>query len=305
MVFGGDWVKVKFKLIKKYFLVIFGTLVLSFGTAVFIVPFELVSGGVSGFSIVISRAFGGAVSVDLLITLLVWGLFFLGLFVLGRDFALKTLLSTAIYPFGLALFSKVADGRAFGGFFDLTSSGYPQLALLLSAVMGGLLVGLGCALTFLGGGSTGGVDIPALIICKYFRRAKSSFAIFCIDATAVALGVFIIGDIVLAALGIISALVSALTVDKVFLGGSRAFAAQIISKNWEEIGRGVIDGLHRTATVSEVVGVYSGEKKKMLSVIFTKNEYAELMGIVNRADKKAFITVHRAHEIGGEGWTYK
>ena len=303
--FGVEMKKEKLRLIKKYFLIVFGTAVLSLGTALFIIPFELVVGGVSGFSIVIYHAVGGAISVDTLITLLTWGLFFLGLLILGKDFAIKTLLSTVLYPFGVTLFSKFVDQKFLGGFFDLTSSTYPQLALLLSAIMGGLLVGCGCALTFLGGGSTGGVDIPAFIICKYFSRARSSAVIFCIDAVAVALGVFIIGDMVLAALGVISALVSALTVDKIFLGGSRAFVAQIISNNCGEIGKEVIDKLHRTATVTEVVGVYSGERKKQLSVIFTRNEYAELMSIVNKADKKAFITVHRAHEIGGEGWTYK
>ena len=296
--------KEKIRLLKNFLLVICGTLVLSLGTAVFIVPFDLVVGGVSGFAIVISRALGGILSVDMLITLLAWSLFFLGLLVLGKDFALKTLVSTALYPVGVSLFSGFVGSGAFGGFFDLTASRYPQLALLLSAVTGGLLVGVGCALTFIGGGSTGGVDIPAFIICKFFRRARSSAVIFCIDAAAVALGVFVIGDMVLAMLGVLSALVCAMTVDRIFLGGSQAFEARIISESCEEIGRGVIERLYRTATFTEVTGAYSGEKKKMLSVIFSKNQYGELMNIVSSADKKAFVTVHRAHEIGGEGWTY-
>lgn len=297
--------KRKNELTKRLFLVICGTLVLSFGTAVFIIPFDLVVGGVSGFAIALSRAVGGAVSVDLLITVFTWSLFFLGLAVLGRGFAVKTLVSTALYPVGISLFSRLADSGVFGGFFDLTSSGYPQLALLVSALSGGLFVGTGCALTFLGGGSTGGVDIPAFIICKYFRRARSSVVIFCIDAAAVALGIFVIGDMVLAILGVISALVSAMAVDRIFLGGSQAFEARIISGNCDEIGKKVIERLYRTATLIEVTGAYSREKKQMLSVIFSKNQYGELMSIIGRADKKAFITVHRAHEIGGEGWTYE
>lgn len=296
--------KEKIIILKNILLVISGTLVLSFGTAVFIVPFDLVVGGVSGFAIVISRALGGALSADTLIILLTWALFFLGLLALGKGFALKTLVSTALYPVGVSLFSRLVDSGAFGGFFDLTSSGYPQLALLLSAVTGGLLVGVGCALTFIGGGSTGGIDIPAFIICKFFRRVRSSAAIFCIDAAAVALGIFVIGDMVLAMLGVLSALVCAMTVDRIFLGGSQAFEARIISESCVEIGRNVIERLYRTATFTEVTGAYSGEKKKMLSVIFSKNQYGELMNIISSADKKAFVTVHRAHEIGGEGWTY-
>ena len=110
--------KEKIRLLKNFLLVICGTLVLSLGTAVFIVPFDLVVGGVSGFAIVISRALGGALSADMLITLLAWSLFFLGLLVLGKDFALKTLVSTALYPVGVSLFSGFVGSGAFGGFFD-------------------------------------------------------------------------------------------------------------------------------------------------------------------------------------------
>lgn len=285
-------------LIKNITLIVVGTLVLSFGTAVFIIPFELVAGGVSGFSIVVNRITGGKLSVDLLITLFTWALFFLGIFTLGKGFALKTLLSSIIYPIGISLFGRLADG----GFLRLSESAYPQLAVLLSALFGGVLVGTGCALTFLGGGSTGGVDIIAFSVCKIFKRLKSSLALFIIDATAVLLGMFVIGDVVLTMLGIISALVSATAVDKIFLGGSRAFAAQVVSDRYAEINQAIIERLKRTTTLIDVVGGYSGKPKKMLSVSFSYTQYSELVKIVSSIDRAAFVTIHRAHEIGGEGW---
>lgn len=285
-------------LIKNITLIVVGTLVLAFGTAVFIIPFELVVGGVSGFSIVVNRITGGKLSVDLLITLFTWALFFLGIFTLGKGFALKTLLSSIIYPIGISLFGRLADG----GFLRLSESAYPQLAVLLSALFGGVLVGTGCALTFLGGGSTGGVDIIAFSVCKIFKRLKSSLAIFIIDSTAVLLGVFVIGDVVLTMLGIISALVSATAVDKIFLGGSRAFAAQVVSDRYAEINQAIIERLKRTTTLIDVVGGYSGKPKKMLSVSFSYTQYSELVKIVSSIDRAAFVTIHRAHEIGGEGW---
>ena len=90
--------KEKIRALKNLLLVVSGTLVLALGTAVFVIPFDLVVGGVSGFAIVISHALDGALSADLLITLLTWAFFFLGLFVLGKSFAVKTLISTVIYP---------------------------------------------------------------------------------------------------------------------------------------------------------------------------------------------------------------
>lgn len=285
-------------LIKNIALIVVGTVILAFGTAVFIIPFELVAGGVSGFSIVINKAMGGALSVDLLITLFTWLLFFLGMFTLGKDFAAKTLLSSLIYPIGISVFGRLADN----GFLDLSNSGYPQLAVLLSALFGGVLVGAGCALTFLGGGSTGGVDIIAFTVCKFFKRLRSSAVIFAIDATTVLLGIFVIGDTVLTLLGVITALVSAVAVDKIFLGGTRAFVAQIVSDRYDAINRAVIERLERTATLIDVTGGYSGKPKKMLSVSFSYRQYSELMRIVSSIDRSAFVTVHQAHEIGGEGW---
>ena len=286
-------------LMKNIVFVIAGTLILAFGTSVFIIPFGLVAGGVSGFSIVINRVIGGALSVDLLITLLTWALFVLGVFTLGKSFAVKTLLSTIVYPLGISLFGKLSSG----GFLDLGGSAYPQLALLLSALFGGVLVGTGCAVTFLGGGSTGGIDVLAFTLCKIFSKLKSSVALFAIDALAVLLGMIVFGDAVLSMLGIITALVSAVAVDKIFLGGSKAFAAQIVSEKCEEINRAVIERLRRTTTIIDVTGGYSGQKKKMICVSFNYTQYSELVRIVSGIDKSAFVTIHRAHQVGGEGWS--
>ena len=288
----------KARLLKNVALVLLGTLLLSFGTAVFIIPFGLVAGGVSGFSIIINLITKGALSVDFLITLLTWALFVLGIFTLGRAFALKTLLSTLVYPLGVSLFGRLAEN----GFFNLANSSYPQLAVLLSALFGGITIGTGCAVTFLGGGSTGGVDIIAFSLCKASKKLKSSAVLFVIDATAVALGAFTIGDIVLTLLGIIAAFTSAIAVDKIFLGSSGAFVAQIVSTNPDGICSAVINRLHRTATIIDVVGGYSKKPKKLISVSFTYTQYSELMRLISALDPAAFVTVQKAHKIGGEGW---
>ncbi len=290
--------------IKNILLVIVGTLVLAFGTAVFILPFELVTGGVSGIAIVINRLLPeGLISLDLIVTTVTWLLFFVGLFVLGKNFALKTLISTIIYPIGVSLFMKIASPEFFDGFFSLKTSEYSEISLLLAAVLGGASVGAGCAITFVGGGSTGGVDIIALTLCKIFKRLKSSVVMFFVDAAIVGFGMFIIGDFVLTLLGIMSALVAALMIDKVFIGSERSFIAQIITDKYEEINQVIIEKIDRTSTIVDVVGGYTKENKKMLIVSFKVNQYAEILNVINKLDKKAFITIHQAHEINGEGWT--
>ena len=289
---------------KNIILTVVGTLILAAGTAIFIVPFDLVAGGVSGVAIIIHRLIPSeVVTIDLIVTVLTWGLFFVGLLVLGRSFALKTLISSIVYPVGLSLFLKLTDPTVFGGFFSLQSSVHSDIALLLGATLGGVLVGAGCAVTFLGGGSTGGVDVLAFLLCKVFRRLKSSVAFFLVDGTAVLLGMFVIGDLVVSLLGIISAFLAAVMVDKVFLGGNSAFIAQIVTDKCDTVNRAIIERMDRTSTIVDVTGGYSGAEKKMVIVSFTVRQYSELLSIISHEDKEAFVTIHRAHEINGEGWT--
>ncbi len=295
-----DWLKTA----KNITLVVIGTLILSLGTSIFMLPYDLVTGGVSGYAIILSQIIPPEyLSVEMIITILTWTMFFLGLIILGKSFAMKTLVSTIVYPMGVALFSNITEPDFMGGFFNLQLSQYSGVGVLLAAVFCGVLIGLGCALSFLGGGSTGGVDVIAFIICKIFKRMRSSVVIFAVDATAVICGMFVIKDFVLSLLGIVSAFVAALVVDKVFIGGSKAFVAHIVTDRSEEINRLIIEKLDRTTTVIDVVGGYSGANKKMLMVSFSMNEYSELMSIITTSDREAFMTVNQAHEINGEGWT--
>ena len=177
------------------------------------------------------------------------------------------------------------------------------ITFILATALGGVCVGTGCAVTFLGGGSTGGVDIIAFSVCKIFKRVKNSVVLFIIDASIVTLGMFIIGDFVISLLGIFSAFVAALMVDKVFIGSSKSFIAQIISEKHEVINKEIIEKVDRGSTIIDVVGGYTGEPRKMIMVSFTVNQYAEMLNVIHRNDKNAFVTIHQAHEINGEGWT--
>lgn len=290
--------------VKNLFLVVFGTLVLSFGTSLFLLPYDLVAGGVSGYSIIISQLIPlEYVTDELVITAITWILFFVGLLVLGKDFAMKTLVSTIVYPIGIALFSNLTSTEILGGFFNLQTSAYSSIGIVLASVFSGVLVGLGCALSFLGGGSTGGLDVIAFVICKIFPRIRSSVVIFMLDATSVILGMFVIGDFTVSLLGIVSAFMASLIIDKVFVGGSRAFVANIVTEKYEEINKLIIERLDRTTTIFDVMGGYSGKNKKTVMVSFTMNQYAELTAIISQTDRNAFVTIHRAHEINGEGWT--
>ena len=289
---------------KNVMLVILGTLVLAFGCAVFMLPFQLVTGGVTGISIIIDSIIKGAIPIDVVIAVITWGLFIIGLIVLGKEFALKTFLSSLIYPIAISLFMKLVDPNVLGGVLCIKESAHSEIALIISSLFGGLCIGTGCALTFLGGGSTGGVDIIAFIICKFMKRWKSSTVIFAIDATTVIMGLFVMGDLIHSLLGVVSAWICAMVIDKIFSGRGQAFTAEIVSDKYEEINLAIRNEVRRTTTIFDATGGYSGQPKKVLMVTFTMRQYATLMNVIDRIDKTAFVSISRAHEINGEGWTF-
>ena len=195
---------------KELRLVILGTLILSFGTAVFLLPYDMVAGGVSGIAIILHATFP-SLEVDGIIAILTWGLFFLGWIVLGGRFAWGTLVSSFVYPIGIAVFSRLLSEES--GIFPLREQDASVLVLLTAAVVGGALVGAGCALTFLGGGSTGGTDILAFSACKLFAGMRHAVAMLLIDILIIFAGFAVLGNPIRSIFGIASASVGSLTID--------------------------------------------------------------------------------------------
>lgn len=304
--------KRRMRVVRDTLYVIIGTAILALGAGLFIIPFGLVTGGVSGIGIVLEELFESVpfltgITADQYASLLVWVLFFVGLAFLGKMFALQTLVSTIVYPIVLTAATWLAGSDVAGGFFNLGSemyASYNGATIVLATLFGGACFGVGSALTFLGGGSTGGSDIIPLVICKFFPKLKSSMMIFITDATIVVLGMLVIGDLVLTLLGIVAAFICALAVDKIFLGGSSALIAQVVSDKYDEINAAVIRQLNRTTTITSARGGYSGGEKKLLMTTFAMSQYHVFIAIVSSIDKNAFVTVHKAHEISGDGWTY-
>lgn len=291
-----------FQAVKNIFLTVAGTMILALGASLFIIPFELVVGGISSIAIIINKVIPH-ISVNVIITVLAWSLFLIGFFTLGKNFAFKTLISTIIYPTFISVFTSVGNSGVFNDFFNLKTSAHADVSVILAALFGGLLVGLGCAVTFLGGGSTGGIDIIAFLLSKHFKKLKTSRAIFYIDTLTIILGIFIIKDLIVTLLGITAAFISATVIDKIFISRSKALIAQIISESYEEINEEIIKNLNRTATQIKVTGGYTKSQKVMLVVSFSIRQYADLLSIVNRIDQNAFVTIHQASEISGKGWT--
>ena len=274
--------------LKKTLMIIIGTLILAISVEYFILPFSILSGGVAGIAVALEPFFH--IDKTLFANCAVIVLLIVGWIILGKEFAINTVISSLCYPIFTTLFSR-----------------YPvviEIDPLLAAIYAGLIGGLGIGLVIRTGASTGGMDIPPLVLNK-LTGANISTLVMITDAITVLLG--IIGYGLSAALvGLISVFTTGFAMSKVLeLGrGSEAKSVQIISEKWEMMNENISKELDRGTTLLEATGGYTNEDKKVILCVVSKKQYAKLMEIIHEIDDKAFVITTDAVDMHGEGFTY-
>ena len=266
--------------------VVAGNAVLALAVSMFILPYDILSGGVAGIAVALQPLI--PLPVTLMVNLLVVGLFILGACFLGKEFAMKTILSSLIYPVFLTFFS--------GRVLDLDP--------ILASLYGGLLGGMGVGMALRTGASTGGMDIPPLIVHQ-LTHIEIAKLVLITDALTVLLGAFTYG-LEAGLIGFVSVWASSVAIDKVLMfGGQQAKAIQIISDQYEQIIERIHSELERGTTLIEAQGGYTHEKRKIVLVVITKNQYPALMEMVTAIDKEAFVIANDTHEVKGFGFSFE
>jgi len=266
--------------------------ILGVGTVFFLVPMQVVNGGLSGIALVVNEEFG--FPIDLMTAILAWVLFIIGFLTLGKTFALKTLLATITYPLFVFIFLRLIGQDIIG--FDLDE----PIHRLLAAIFGGGFVGLGVALAFLAGGSTGGVDVIILLAKKLFD-IKTSVTSFFVDVIVIMLGMLVFG-LLIGLYGIISTIISSLVIELVFVGFSRSYQLDIISTQWEKINDYILHHMKRGSTIVPIRGGYTLKEKYQIQVIIPRTEYFALKQMIATIDADAFVVIHQVRTVFGEGF---
>ena len=301
--------QIKKEVLNLVFMIV-GSFILAFGNAIFLTNLNIVAGGLSGIGIILqyhfSSFFPGGQGIDIVVYVLSAVLWVIGLIFLGKEFALKTLFSTLLFPAFLTLFLRVnifqelARVVSYFGVEDITK--VPLGNYIFCGAFGGILIGTGVALTFAGGGSSGGVDVLIAIFAKY-TRVKESIWSFIIDGTVILLGMFLIKDnIVPGLIGFLTALVTAMCIELVYGSNQSSYQVDIISDKWEEISRFAQDELGRGATIIHAEGGYKGEERIILRVVFDKRQYNKIRSFISQTDPKAFVTFTQTNAVYGEGF---
>lgn len=265
--------------------ILIGNFILAVSVSVFILPFDILSGGVAGIAIALKPIFH--LPEIWVINGLVFGMFLIGTLFLGKGFAVKTVISSIVYPIFISVLSMFP--------LDL------ELSPILASLYGGLAAGFGIGLVMRVGASTGGMDIPPLILNKLTGIETSKFVLM-IDGLTVLLGLFSYGlEAVL--IGLISVAATSWIIDKTLtFGGSSAKAIQIISEHWEEINKRLMNDLDRGTTLIQAQGGYTQDKKQLILVVIDKRQYPKLLEIVNAIDPKAFMITTETQDVHGEGF---
>ena len=294
-----QWKKLDyFKFIYNNFLILVGSFLLAIGTAVFLTRLSIVSGGLSGIAIIIQQ-FVDFQIIDIVV--LIGNIIFwiIGFFLIGKDFSFKTLFSSITYPLFLSLFLRIEWFQN----VSIAIAGEGLVGnILLCGLFAGVFVGSGVGLTFLGKGSTGGVDVLIFLFSKATKIRESIWS-FIIDGSIIVISMFVIpNNWINSLVGIISAFVTALMIEFIYNGNMSSYQADIISKEWEKISRFAQDELLRGATIIHAQGGYKGEERIILRIVFEKRQFDKLSRYIASVDPKAFVTYTQAKAVYGEGF---
>ena len=275
-----------------YLLILIGNFFVAGGVSFFVLPNDILTGGVAGIAVAIKPLINlDPVYVINGLTIL---LFIVGAIFLGREFAIKSIVSTIFYPLTITILSYVVTLFPENSFL---------MNELLASLYAGVFMGVGLGLVFVVGASTGGVDIIALMLSKYLHL-KSGVAMMLVDGSIVILGILTYG-IVDALVGIISVYVMGQVIDKMaMLHTEDAKKLLIISDKWDEIRQYLIQEIDRGVTVLDGHGGYSQEKKNVLMCIISKKQYTAIESKIMTIDPVAFLVVSDVNQVQGEGFTF-
>lgn len=280
--------------VKDVISVLIGNFLVAVSVAFFVLPNDMLTGGVAGVAVALKPLLPFIPSVWL-INILMIGLYILGAIFLGKESALKSLISTFSYSGFVSLLTYVTT---------LFPEDTFVMQPILASVYCGLISGIGMGLCFRANASTGGMDIPALMIHKY-THISSGNSVMIIDALTVLLGISTYG-LEPALIGVFSVFASGFAIDKtVLIGSSRSINCMIVSDRWMEIKDHVLSDMERGVTVLEGKGGYTNEFRPVLMIVIPQKQYSHLESEILELDPRAFIVVNNVYEVDGEGFTYE
>lgn len=275
------------RFIRDVIFVTIGNIVLAFGVAVFAVPANLIVGGATGLSLILNQF------IPINYATIVFGInmimLVLGYFVLGKKFAAGTVLSSFLFPIFLGIFEAIPALQ------HITSD------ILLSAIYSGIFTGIGLGIVFRVGYSTGGMDIPPIIINK--KLGISVALAMNVTDCLILFGQVFFSSFEGILYGIITVFVSTIVLDQVILMGEKNLQVLVISAKHQEIADAIFNEINRGCTFVNVTTGYLHEQQQAILCVVSNRQYAKINALVMNIDPTAFIIGSEIHSVKGRGFT--
>lgn len=272
--------------IRDIFVVILGALLASLGVALFLKPYGLIPGGISGIGIIIYELTGIPVSATLIPINII--LFALGFSYLGRSTGIKSILGMLAYSLGLDIFIKLFP-------YPITKD------VILSILYAGAIQGIAYATIYSAGGSTGGTDILSLIANKYFDIPIGKFQL-AFNATLATINGLIFRSADKTLLTLFAFFVTSYSLEVSLTGIHSSKTLFIISNQADQISSFIMQEIRRGVTFIPVVGGYTGQDKTMIMTTVRRNQLPKVKKRIHQIDPQAFIIILEPSEVWGHGF---
>lgn len=280
-----------FSEVKSFIIIALGLMIYSFAYTTLLIPAKVMGGGASGVGVIVYYMTGEAIPVG--VTYLIFNsiLLAIAVFIIGPKFGIKTIFAIGFNSVALTLMQK---------FLPLDTMGLMNDPLL-SAILGGALAGMGIAICFSQGGSSGGTDIIAMIVNKY-RDISLGKVIMMVDVIIIGLSYFVFRDITTVIYGYVTMGVLGYTIDLVMNGNKQSAQIMVFSAKSEEIASAIISTSTRGVTLLDGMGAYTQKSQKVAVLVCRKNETNQFYRIIKEVDPNAFITVASVMGVYGKGF---
>ena len=269
--------------------IVLGNAMYAAAVVLFIVPNGLITGGTTGLALFASHTMG--IPISLFVSIFNITMFLFGAWILGRQFALTTALSTVIYPLMLGLL----EGLGFGGFV--------MQEKLVAVIYAGILIGAGIGIVMRAGASTGGMDIPSLILKKKFE-INVSFSLYLMDCIILGLQL-ISADSHAILYGILLIIVYTMVLNKVPMSGNVRIQVKIVSRKYETINRLIAERLDCGTSLLHMETGYLHREQEMILAVIARRDLPRLNQLVMNEDPEAFMIINQINEVRGRGFTLK
>lgn len=280
-------------LIKDYALMIVGIVFYVIGYTCFMLPYEIVSGGMGGVAAMIFYATGFPAQYGYFLINCV--LLSLAFYVMGWRYTTRTLIATIIISVAIG-FAQDFIIQEDGTLRQIVGS-----EVFMACVLAGCFEGLGLAIVFQAGGSTGGTDIIASCVNKHRDMQLGRIMLF-VDIFIVSSSYLVVGDIQKTLIGFVALFISMTVLDYVLNSANQSVQFTIISDHFEDIAEAIANKVERGVTVLNGEGWYSKESRSVLLILAKKREKQRIMRIVRNIDHHAFVSVSNVEGVFGEGF---